>query len=447
MNGMSPESTRIGKRTAWWITSFAGVALALGSGGGAAVAQVLRYPVTPAGDRVDDYFGTRVPDPYRWLESDTASAVRRWIEEQNAVTFRYLDSIPFRPALKERLTELMDYRRSTLPSRHRQWFVFSQNDGLQNQNVLHIQRGFGGTPEVLLDPNRLSPDGTTRLAMTSLSHDARYLAYGLSSGGSDWMEIRVMEIAGRKEQPDRLQWVKVSGAAWWGNGFFYSRFDAPKDPAGALTAANEHHRVFYHRVGTPQSADSLVFEDPANPRRFHSAATSDDGRFLYLSVSDGSKGSDGNALYVMDLHRAARAFVPITEGFEHQFRVLDNLGDQLIVLTDSGAPNRRVVLVDLEKPEESHWRTILPERREPLRSALFAGGKLIVSYMKDVTSRVYTYDLNGIQQKEVALPGPGTVAGFSGRPNDPRVFFAFSSFTAPPTTYLYDILEDTLAVY
>ena len=323
---MSPGGLRVGKPTTWWIASFAAVALALGSGGGAAVAQALRYPVTPAGDQVDDYFGTRVPDPYRWLESDTASAVRHWIEEQNAVTFRYLDSIPFRPALKERLTELMDYRRSTLPSRHLQWFVFSQNDGLQNQNVLYIQRGFGGSPEVLLDPNQLSPDGTTRLAMTSLSHDARYLAYGLSRGGSDWMEIRVMEIAGRKEQPDRLQWVKISGAAWWGNGFFYSRFDAPKDPTGALTAANENHRVFYHRLGTLQSLDSLVFEDPANPRRFHSTSTSDDGRFLYLSVSDGSKGTDGNALYAMDLLRSARRFVPITESFEQQFRVLDNLG-------------------------------------------------------------------------------------------------------------------------
>lgn len=444
---MPPRITRIGKRTARWITSCAAVALALGFTADAAVAQALRYPVTPAGDQVDDYFGTRVPDPYRWLESDTASAVRRWIEEQNAVTFRYLDSLPFRPALKERLTALMNYRRISLPTRHRQSYVFTQNDGLQNQGVLYIQRGFGGPPEVLLDPNALSSDGTTRLAMTSLSHDARYLAYGLSRGGSDWMEIRVMEIDGRKEQPDRLQWVKISGAAWWGNGFFYSRFDAPEDPSGALTAANENHRVFYHRLGTLQSLDSLVFEDPSNPRRFHFASTSDDGRYLYLSVSDRSKGTDGNALYAIDLLRSARKFIPISEDFEHQFRILDNLGDQQLVVTDYGAPNRRVVLVDLEKPEEGHWRTILPERREPLRSVSFAGGMLITSYLKDVVSKVYTFDLNGVLLKEIALPGPGTVAGFSGRPNDPRVFFSFSSFTAPPTTYLYDVLEDTLAVY
>jgi len=410
-------------------------------------AQALQYPVTTKTDQVDNYFGVQVTDPYRWLENDTASAVRGWVAEQNEVTFGYLDAIPFRALLKQRLTQLTDYPRYSLPSRQKQYYVFSRNNGLQNQSVLYIQRGLTGQPEVLLDPNTLSADGTTRLTLISVSHDAKYLAYGISRSGSDWVEIRVLAIEGRKPLPDRIQWVKFSDAAWYGNGFFYSRFDTPSDNAQALTAANTNHRVYYHRLGTLQSLDSLVYEDPAEPLRFHTVETSEDDRFLFLTVSDRARGTDGNALFFWDLKNGGTAFRPINTDFAHNFRVIDNLGDQFLVLTNCRAPNKRVVLIDAAKADEEHWRTILPEWRDPLVSVTFAGGKLVATYLKDVTSRGYVFDLNGTMEKELRLPALGTIAEVSGRRNDPRIFFWFSSFTYPPTSFLYDLLEDTLAVF
>jgi prolyl oligopeptidase len=414
---------------------------------GPATAQQVTYPKTPKIDQVDDYFGTRVADPYRWLEDDTASAVRAWVQAENAVTFGYLDRIPFRAQLRRRLETLFNYPRIGAPSRTGPYYTFSRNDGLQNQSVLYIQKGLDGKPEVLIDPNPLSSDGTVRLGAARLSPDGKYFGYGLSSGGSDWQEYRVMETATRKPLPDRIRWVKVSGLSWYKDGFFYSRYPAPADTTKALSGSNENHRVYYHTLGTPQDADQVVFEDPAHPRRFHGARITDDQRYLILTISDRSAaGNDGNALSVRDLAAGETRFRPVVTSFLDSYTVLDNVGTKLLVLTNRNAPNWRVVEIDPARPEEQNWRTILPERPEPLDNATVAGGRLFATYMKDVAHRVYVHDLNGTLEREIRLPTLGRVSGFDGNPEDRAVFYTFTSFTYPPTVFRYDIGSGTSTI-
>lgn len=413
-----------------------------------ATAQELQYPATRKVDHVETYHGVQVADPYRWLEDDTAPATARWVEAQNAVTFRYLAGIPYRDRLRSRLEELYNYPRYSAPSRTGPWYLFSQNDGLQNQSVLMIQRGLDGTPEVLIDPNALSTDGTVRLGATALSKDGRYFGYGLSSGGSDWQEYRVMETATRQPLPDRIRWVKVSGLSWYRDGFFYSRYPAPEDTTRLLSSSNEHHRVYYHRIGTPQSADELVFEDPAHPRRFHTVRVTEDERWLVLSVSDRSRaGNDGNALWVRDLAGGETGFRPLVTSFTVSYSVVESLGDRLLVSTNHQAPNRRVVLIDPARPAPEHWVEVLPERPEPLSSVSVAGGRIFATYLKDVTHRVYVYDLTGKLEREIALPTLGRVGGFGGRLDDTEVFYTFFSFTFPPTIYRYDIASGNSRVF
>jgi len=413
-----------------------------------AFAQELAYPRAEKVEQVDNYFGTVVPDPYRWMEDDTASAVRSWIEAENAVTFAYLAKIPFRSRLRARLEELYNYPRYSAPSKRGPYYTFSKNDGLQNQSVLYIQRGLDGEPEVLIDPNELSSDGTVRLGAAVLSRDGRYFGYGLSSGGSDWQEYRVMETATRRPLDDRIRWVKVSGLTWYQDGFFYSRYPAPDDTAKALSGSNENHRVFYHRIGTPQEQDRLVFEDPANPKRFHTVSLTDDERFLILNVSDRSTaGNDGNAFWIRDLSKAETTFRPVMNQFKDSYGVVDNVGDKLLVITNRNAPNWKLVLVDPANPAESAWRDVLPERAEPLGNVSSAGGKLFVTYMKDVTHRVYVHDLTGKLEREIELPTLGRVGGFGGRPEDTEVFYTFFSFTYPPTVFRYDIAGGRSTVY
>ena len=424
------------------------VALPLAALTAAAGAQGPAYPRTAKVDHVDTYFGTRVADPYRWLEDDTASAVKSWVQAENAVTFGYLEKIPFRARLRARLEELQNYPRITAPTHRGPYYLFSRNDGLQNQSVLYVQQGLDGAPELLLDPNTLSTDGTVRLGATALSRDGKYFAYGVSNGGSDWQEYRVMETATRKALPDRLRWIKVSGIAWYKEGFFYSRYPAPADTTKLLSASNENHRVFYHRVGTPQSEDRLVFEDPAHPKRFHTVQVTDDERYLVLSVSDRSTaGNDGNAVWVQDLSKGETGFRPVITGFKDSYDVLDHVGDRLLVMTNRNAPNWRVVSIDPAHPVESAWRQVLAERPEPLDAASSAGGRLFATYMKDVTSQVYVFDLTGKPEREITLPTLGEVGGFGGRTEDREVFYTFSSFTYPPTTFKYDIATGTSTVY
>lgn len=407
----------------------------------------LQYPSTPHGNQVDNYFGTSVPDPFRWLEEDTAKAVAGWVEQQNSVTSSYLDKIPFRMQLKARLEEIYNYPKYSAPTKRRGLTVFSKNDGLQNQSVLYLQQGRDGVPEVLIDPNALSADGTVRLAGYSFSRDMRYMAYGLSRGGSDWQDAYVMEVATRKVFPERLRWLKFSSYEWKGNGFYYSRFDAPADSSRALTATNENQRVYFHRVGTDQNQDPLVFADAAHPRRFHSVGTTDDERFEILYISDPSTGKRGNALYVRNAAKGEQTFRAIMTTFDDNISVVDNFGDSLLVRSDRGAPNGKLVLLDPLHPEEAHWTVVLPEKTDPLRSVGTAGGKIFASYMKDVASTAGVYDRKGKLENEIAFPTFGAVSGLGGEPEDSTIFYTFTSFTFPTTIYEYNLRARTSTLF
>ncbi len=412
---------------------------------GAATAIV--YPETKRGDTVDDYFGTKVADPYRWLEDDSASDVAAWVEAENKVTSAYLEQIPFRSKLKERLTGLYNYARYTTPQRRGDYFFYTKNDGLQNQAIWYRQKGLDGAPEVLLDPNKLSADGTTRLGAFSLSSDGKFLAYGVSSGGSDWNDIYVMDVTSKAVRTDHLEWMKASGISWQGEGFYYSRYPAP-EKGHELTTKNENHQVFYHKVGTQQSADVLVYEDKANGQRFHNLGTSDDERYAFLTISDRGKGKKGNSLLYRDLRKADSKFMPIVaEIGDDSFGVIDNLGDKFLILTDHKASNSHVFLFDPKNPDEKNWKIVIPEMPEPIDNVSTVGGKLIVTYLKDVATRAYVYSLDGKQEREIKLPGAGTVGGFGGRIGDKFTFYTYTSLNAPGTIYRYDVTTDQSSVF
>ena len=402
-------------------------------------ADRLPYPETRKIDHADSYHGTVVPDPYRWLEDENSAETAKWVEAENKVTFAYLEAIPYRKAILGRLQALYNYPRYSAPFRRHEYYFFTKNDGLQNQSVLYVQKGLDAQPEVLIDPNKLSADGTTRLGAFAVSKDARYAAYGTSEGGSDWQVYQVLTMGDRKVLPDRLEWVKVSGIAWQGNGFYYSRYDAP-EKGKELTSKNEGHKVFFHNVGTAQSADVLVYEDKANPQRFHTVGTTEDERFAYLVISDRGKGKKGNALLYRDLKSGQKEFKPIVREIgDDSFSIVDNIGDKLLVETDRNAPNSRVFLFDPAHPEESNWKDVLPEKTEPLQGVGTAGGKLFATYLKDVKTQAYVYTLDGKLENEIVFPDLGTAGGFGGNSDDKFVFYTFSSFNYPPTIFMYDI--------
>jgi uncharacterized protein (UPF0248 family) len=391
-------------------------------------AQQFQYPATRKVDHVDTYHGTTVADPYRWLEDDNAPETAKWVEAQNQVTFGYLERIPYRARLKARLETLYNYPKYSVPFRKGEYFFFRKNDGLQNQSVLYIQKGLEGQPEVLIDPNEWAEDGTVRLTTFSLSKDGKYAVYGVSQSGSDWQDYQVMEISTRRTLPEKLEWIKVSSVAWKGDGFFYSRYPSPR-PGTERSSRNENHQVYFHRVGTPQQADEIVYQDPANPQRFHTVSTTEDERFAILEISERGKGKKGNALFVRDLSQGEREFAPLfgTIG-DDTFDVIDNVGGTLLVFTDRGAPNGRVIRVDPKRPDETNWQAVLPERPEPLERASSAGGKLFATYLKDVTTRAYVFSLDGKLENEVGFPDLGSAAGFGGERDDPFVFYSFTSF-------------------
>lgn len=407
----------------------------------------LSYPPTRKADQVDHYHGTAVPDPYRWLEDDLSDETAEWVAAQNRLTFGYLDQIPFRDALRRRMTQLVDYPRSSAPEQKGPWLLFARNDGLQNQPVYYIQRGEDGAEEVLLDPNALSPEGTTRVAGLTFDRAARYIAYMVSHAGSDWQQIRVMDLATRDILPDTVDWVKVSAIAWHGDGFYYSRYPEPGEDEGAYSARNDDHQVYYHALGTPQSSDRLIYHDPENLQRFHILGTTEDERYAVLSISDRGKGKDGNALLVKDLHDAHGDWMPVWTDFDDQFTVLDNDGEALLVLTNRDAPNQRVVRINPKHPAEAAWQTVIAEREEPLEGVGTAAGRLFAQYLHDVTSRVHVYRFDGTFEREVALPGLGTVVGFGGEHDASQLFYTFTSFTAPATVYRYEVASGASTVY
>ena len=413
----------------------------------ALVAQQAQYPKTRKVDHVDTYHGVSVADPYRWLEDDMSAETAAWVEAQNKVAFGYLERIPFRDALTRRVKALNEYEKITAPFRKGPYVFFSRNAGTQNQSVLYYQRGMEGKPEVLIDPNTWSSEGTDALGAFAPSKDAKYAVYGIRKSGSDWLEYKVMELATKKTLSDSVQWVKVSDVAWHGDGFFYSRYPEP-EKGKEKASINENHRVYFHKLGTPQSADRLVFEDKDNPQRFHIVSTTDDERFAVLNVSDRGTGKNGNAIFVLDLATAATTFKPVIGDIgDSTFDVIDNVGDKLLIVTDHKAPNMRVVLVDPKSPSEGNWQTILAEKPEPLQGASTAGGKIFSTYLKDVATRAYVHTMDGAVEQEIQLPGVGIASGFGGRREDTTVFYTFNSLNTPPTIYRYDIPTKKTAVF
>jgi prolyl oligopeptidase len=407
------------------------------------IQPVPTYPVTQKGDQVDDYFGNKVIDPYRWMEDDTAEEVKKWVEEQNKVTFAYLEEIPFREKIRQRVTEVYNYPRYSSPFRAGEYYFFYKNDGLQNQSVIYIQKGLDGEPEVFIDPNKLSPDGTIRIGLLGFSKDNRYVAFSRSEAGSDWRELRVMEVESKKELSDRLRWVKFSGASWHGNGFYYGGYDKPKK-GQELTARNKFQKVFYHKLGDPQAKDKLIYEDKEHPLRSKWASVTEGEEYMFLSISEGTH---GNELYYKDLSIKNMKFRPLIKGFEFDSYVIDNIGDKFLVFTNIDAPNNRVILMDPKKPDKENWHAIIPEKPEVLRSANTVGGQLYCSYLEDVTTRVYQHDLTGKLMKEIELPGLGNAYGFSGKRDNKILFYTFTSFTFPPTIYKYDISSGETEVF
>jgi prolyl oligopeptidase len=403
----------------------------------------VQYPYTRKDDQVDDYHGIKVEDPYRWLEDDNSAETLAWVNAQNQVTFGYLEQIPYRSRLKQRLQELYNYPKYGIPSRSGTYYLWSKNDGLQNQSVLYVQEGLEGTPRILIDPNQLSPDGTVRLMAGEASRDGRYFAYYLSSGGSDWLEAHVLEIETGKVLEDHLIWLKVTGLAWFRDGFFYSRYDAPED-GHDLSSRNDGHQVYYHRLGTAQADDRLVYEDKTHPQRFHTVQTTEDERFAILTVSERGQGKDGNALFFSDLSGQDKAFTAIVADVTNdRFQVIENIDEQFLILTNKDAPNGRVVLYH----PETGWRDVLAETADTLSSASTQGGKLFVTYARDVTSHPYVYSLDGKMEQVIALPGPGTAGGFGGRREDTSAFYAYSSFNYPSTIFRYDIASGESSLF
>ena len=407
------------------------------------------YPMTRKSDHVDTYHGTKVPDPYRWLEDDMSAETAAWVTAQNNVTFPYLEKIPFRAALIDRVFKLNDYEKYSAPSQKGPYFFFSKNSGLQNQSVLYIQKGADGTPEVLIDPNTWSKDGTTRLSVFAPSRDAKYAVYGISKSGSDWQDYKVMELATKKTLPDTIEWVKVSGVAWHGDGFFYSRYPAP-EKGHEKASINENHQVYFHKIGTPQSRDVLVYEDRANPQRFHTVGTTEDERFAVLTISERGKGKDGNALHIRDLSKGSPdgAFTPLIPTIDNDtFTAVENVGGKLLVFTNHKAPNGRVVQIDPANPAESNWTTVIAERPEPIETVTAAGNRLFATYLKDVTTRAYVFGMDGTQEGEVPMPGPGSASGFGGPTEATFVFYSFNSLSVPPSIYRYDIASRKSTVF
>lgn len=410
--------------------------------GGESQKQVT-YPVSNKIDFVDDYFGTKVEDPYRWMENETTDEVKKWVEAQNAVTFAYLENISFRERIRQRLAEVYNYPKQSSPRRAGEYYFFNKNDGLQNQSVIYIQKGLDGEPEVFIDPNELSPDGTVRVGLTGFSKDNTYVTVSKSESGSDWRELRVMEIATKTELDDKLKWLKFGGASWYRDGFFYSGYDKPEE-GRKFTEANKFQKIFYHKLGDPQEKDILIYEDSEHPLRYKNVRLTEDQKFIFLNISEGTH---GNELYYKELADKNTDFQPLFQGFEFDSNVIDNIEDKLLVYTNTEALNYKVILLDPKNPGKENWQTIIPEKPEVLSNASRAGNSLFCTYLKDASTQVFQYDVNGNLVREIQLPGLGTARGFGGKREDKILFYTFTSFTTPPTIYKYDIETGTSELF
>lgn len=402
----------------------------------------LTYPKAEKVDTVDVYFGTEVADPYRWLENDTSAATTAWVEAENKVTNEYLAQIPFRKQLLERLTNLANYEKIGAPFKKHGKYYFYKNDGLQNQSVLYVQDSLEGEPRVFLDPNKLSDDGTVALTGLSFSHDGKYAAYTISRSGSDWTEIYVLDTATGQLLDDHIEWAKFTGAAWQGDGFYYSAYDAPVK-GKEFSNVNENHKVYYHKIGTPQTEDKLIYQNPAYPKRFYYTGTSEDERILFVYESGAGR---GNNLFIKDLKKANAPFIQLTTDFDYQYSPIEVIDNNVYIFTNYGAPKNRIMVADINNPKLENWKELIPEMESVLSSAEVIGGKLFLTYDKDASNHAYVYSQKGEHMHEIKLPSLGSV-GFSGTKDDKECFFVFTSFTTPGTIYKYDMDKNSYELY
>ncbi|HEY0612120.1 MAG TPA: prolyl oligopeptidase family serine peptidase, partial [Chitinophaga sp.] len=410
------------------------------------------YPKTEKVNVTDNYFGTLITDPYRWLENDTAVKVKQWITAQNKVTNAYLDQIPFRGAIKKQLEDTWNYARETAPVKAGDYYFFTRNNGIQPQNVWYLRKGIDGPEEELLDPNKLSANGTAAVTILGFSKDKHYLAYAVAASGSDWNTIYVMDMQTRQALPNALKWVKFPRAAWKGNGFYYSRYPAPASGM-ELSANNTLNQVFFHRIGEDQVQDSLVFEDREHPKLSVAAWVTEDERFLLISALPGSflgfklTTSTGNALFYQDLSLKGSRIQPLIKDYEHHNIIVDNIGGKLLLQTDIDAPNNQVVLVDPAKPDKQHWQSVIPEQQESLENIDIGGAYLWAFYLKDASTLVRQYDYRGKTIRDVKLPAIGTAAGFAAGRADKEIFYTFTNFTTPVDLYRLDIASGQSTLY
>lgn len=401
------------------------------------------YPETFKGDVQDEYFGSTVEDPYRWLEDDLSAETKNWVNAQNTVTESYLSQIPFRSAIQARLEKLWNYEKFSAPFNEGNYTYFYKNNGLQNQSVLYRQANSSDEPEVFLDPNQFSADGTTSLAGIAFSKDGSLVAYQLSEGGSDWRKIVVLNAEDKSIIGDTLVDVKFSGLAWKGNeGFYYSSYDTPV-AGSALSGVTDMHKIYFHKLGTPQAEDQLIFGGPSTPRRYLGAYLTEDERFLVITAANATS---GNELYIQDLSTPGSDIIRVVDNMEKQHYVLGNEGEQLLIYTNLNAPNGRIVRAIASNVKPAAWTDVIAETDQVLSPAT-GGGKIFAHYLKDATSLVQQYTLDGQLERTVELPGVGSASGFSAKVEDESLYYSFTSYIYPPTIFKYDIAGGTSELY
>jgi len=393
----------------------------------------LKYPEAKKVETVDNYHGTIVADPYRWLEDDNSTETAAWVKAENKVTDEYLSNISFRENLKERFEKLYNYPKYTAPFRAGSKYYYFKNDGLQNQSVMYVKDELDGDAKVFLDPNKFSEDGTKSLSNFSFSKDGNRFAYGVSSGGSDWDEFFVMNALTGKKLKDHLMWIKFSGMAWKDNGFYYSRY--PEPTGSELSTKNQFSKVYYHKIGDDQSKDAVIYEATSKPDRGFYAQTTEDERFLIISFSEGTS---NNGWLIRDLSDLNTKFISIVGDLNNNYGIVDNSGDKLLVHTDYNAPNYKLIIVDPKNPARENWKDVIPEKKDVLQSVEILGQKLFATYMQDASHHIYIYDINGQFDSEIKLPSLGSV-NLSGRRDDDIAFYSFTSFTFPGAIYKLDV--------
>ncbi|MUG92107.1 prolyl oligopeptidase family serine peptidase [Scytonema sp. UIC 10036] len=406
----------------------------------------MSYPTTRKSNQVDDYHGTLVADPYRWLENPDSPETKAWIEAQNKVTFSYLQQIPLREKIQQRLTKLWDYEKYSIPFKEGDRYFYFKNDGLQNQSVLYTLKTLEDQPKVLLDPNKLSEDGTVALSGIAISENGQFLAYGLSFSGSDWQDWKVRNIETGKDLEDHLKWIKFSGVSWThdGKGFFYSRYDEPNQKT-KLEEVNYYQKLFYHQLGKPQSEDVLIYKRPDRKEWGFNGDVTEDGRYLVISVWEGT--NPKNLVFYKDLANPNSEVVELINEFEASFSFVDNKDSIFYLQTDLNAPKGRAIAIDIKNPHRKNWQEIIPQAEETLQGLSTINNQFVADYLKDARSQIKIFEMTGSFVREIELPGIGSAGGFGGKRNDTETFYNFTSYTVPGTIYRYDMVSGKSKVF